>query len=210
MNTDPTRTTYNAFCSAYDFFNVKLFAGRLPRCLVTLQRSRIFYGYFAGKRFGSIDGVEVTDEIAMNPTHFRDRTVEDSLSTLVHEMVHLQQAHFGKPSRAGYHNKEWARMMRDIGLEPSDTGAPGGKDVGQKMSHYILAGGPFARACAELVSSGFALRYVELWRDEAVAKKKRDSKTKYTCPSCELNAWAKPDVRLTCYECEELMEEELG
>jgi hypothetical protein len=31
-----------------------------------------------------------------------------SLSTLVHEMAHLQQNHFGKSSRTGYHNKEWA------------------------------------------------------------------------------------------------------
>ena len=28
---------------------------------------------------------------------------------LVHEMAHLQQHHFGKPSRMSYHNKEWAR-----------------------------------------------------------------------------------------------------
>ncbi len=48
--------------------------------------------------------------------------------------------------------------------------------------------------------------YVELW-DDADARKSRKaksaSKTHYTCPSCELNAWAKPDVRLICGECNE-------
>lgn len=34
-------------------------------------------------------------------------------------------------------------------------------------------------------------------------KAKSASKTRYTCPSCELNAWAKPDVRLICGECDE-------
>ena len=39
-------------------------------------------------------------------------------------------------------------------------------------------------------------------------KKKAASKTKYTCPGCELNAWAKPDANLWCGDCEEQMEAE--
>jgi hypothetical protein len=111
-------------------------------------------------------------------------------------------------SRSGYHNKQWAAMMEVVGLIPSDTGAPGGRQVGQKVSHYIQDGGPFARACAELVSNGFDALYVELWRegDAAKRKKKSASKTRYTCPGCQLNAWAKPDVRLVCGDCEEAMQ----
>ena len=33
------------------------------------------------------------------------------------------------------------------------------------MSHYIADGGPFARACAELIRQGFDVLYVELWSD---------------------------------------------
>jgi len=36
----------------------------------------------------------------------------------------------------------------------SDTGQPGGKRTGQKCSHYIAKGGPFAIACAELLKTG--------------------------------------------------------
>ena len=103
--TDPTRTTYQGLTEAYDFFNERLFGGRLPRCLITMQRQKGAYGYFAGKRFGSRDGKEITDEIALNPAHFKNRTTEESLSTLAHEMCHLEQEHFGKPSRRSYHNK---------------------------------------------------------------------------------------------------------
>jgi hypothetical protein len=39
-------------------------------------------------------------------------------------------------------------------------------------------------------------------------KKKAASKTKYTCPLCDLNAWAKPDARLICGDCSEEMEAE--
>lgn len=206
MTTDPTRTTYQGLTEAYDFFNQRLFGGRLPRCLITMQRQRGAYGYFAGKRFGTRDGQEVTDEIALNPAHFRSRTTRASLSTLAHEMCHLEQDHFGKPSRKAYHNREWAGMMKAIGLMPSDTGLPGGKETGQKVSHYIEAGGPFDCACAELEKSGFAVRYVELWGDEQARKKKAASKTKYTCPDCGLNAWGKPEIHIVCGDCDERME----
>ena len=206
--TDPTRSTYDGLTEAYDFFNAQLFGGRLPRCLITMQRQKSAYGYFAGGRFGTADGAEVTDEIALNPAHFRSRTTEQSLSTLVHEMTHLEQHHFGKPSRNGYHNKQWAGLMHAVGLIPSDTAAPGGKETGQKVSHYIAGGGPFDRACAGLIQQGFAVRYVELWSDPAARKKKAASKTKYTCPNCAANAWGKPDIHLVCGDCEERMQPE--
>jgi predicted SprT family Zn-dependent metalloprotease len=209
---NPTQRTYKTLDDAYRFFNKRLFGGKLPGCLITMQRKASAYGYFAGGRFGSVDGKEVTDEIALNPSHFRERTTEQSLSTLVHEMAHLQQHHFGKPGRTSYHNKEWAQMMRAVGLIPSDTGAPGGREVGQKVSHYIEHGGPFARACAELMKDGFDALYVELWSEGAAAKRKKKaaSKTRYTCPECQTNAWAKPNVHLVCGECDERMEEDVA
>jgi hypothetical protein len=159
---NPTTKTYASLDDAFAFFNKRLFGGRLPACLITMQRSMAPYGYFAGGRFGSKDGREITDEIALNPSHFRERSTEQSLSTLIHEMAHLEQHHFGKPSRSGYHNKEWAGMMRAVGLIPSDIAAPGGKEVGQKVSHYIELGGRFERACSELVTRRFDPLYVEL------------------------------------------------
>ncbi len=211
---NPTAKTYAVLNRAFDFFNDRLFGGELPPCLVTLQRKNKAYGYFAGGRFGSKDGAEITDEIALNPSHFKSRTDKQSLSTLAHEMAHLWQHHFGKPSRNGYHNKEWAAKMHAIGLHPSDTGRPGGKETGQSCSHYIIEAGPYARAFAELAAQpDFSALYVELW-DDADARKKRKaksaSKTRYTCPNCELHAWAKPGARLVCGECDEPMAAEDG
>ncbi len=203
---NPTQRTYRTLDDAYSFFNARLFAKRLPHCLITMQRQSKAYGYFAGGRFGSADGTEVTDEIALNPTHFRTRSTEASLSTLVHEMAHLEQHHFGTPSRSGYHNREWARMMHAVGLIPSDTGAPGGREVGQKMTHYIEADGRFARACADFILTGFDPLYVELWQDRGTRQKKAASKTKYTCGGCGTNAWAKPQTALVCGDCKEAMD----
>ena len=108
---------------AYDFFNMGLFSGALPPCLITMQRRKGSYGYFSGERFhNTANHEEVTDEIALNPMHFATRTPEQVLSTLVHEMVHLWQHHYGTPPRKSYHDKEWAAKMREVGLIPTATG----------------------------------------------------------------------------------------
>jgi predicted SprT family Zn-dependent metalloprotease len=199
----PTEEAYTELQQAYDVFNARLFNRKLPPCLITLQRKNRTYGYFAGERWNHIAGA-VTDEIAMNPAHFASRSAAEVLSTLAHEMVHLWQHHYGTPSRNSYHNREWAARMEAIGLEPSDTGEPGGKRTGQRVSHYIREGGPFAQACAELLVSGFTISWRDRAREETSGKKKGKAgvRSKYTCPGCGLNAWAKPEVVLRCGACE--------
>jgi len=159
--TSPTQLAYGELQQAYDFFNQSLFGDRLPPCLITYQRKNRTYGYFSGDRW--LGGQKIADEVAMNPMHFPERSQAEVLSTLVHEMVHLEQYHFGQPNRSGYHNKQWAIWMERVGLIPSDTGEAGGKQTGQQMSHYIAPGGVFDKAFAELTRDGFRLS----WTDRA-------------------------------------------
>lgn len=201
----PTAQNYGAFNKAYRYFNDRLFDGTLPDCLITLQRKAKAYGYFAANRFGSTDGETVTDEIALNPSHFKNRSTDEVLSTLAHEMAHLWQHHYGSPSRGGYHNREWAVKMREIGLIPSDTGQPGGKQTGQSMTHYIEPGGQFERHCRALIDSGFNLPYHDLWNEASGKIQKARNKTKFVCTSCGAAAWGKPDLKIVCGDCDEIM-----
>ena len=91
--------------------------------------------------------------------------------------------------------------MRRIGLIASTTGSEGGKQTGQRVTHYIEYGGPFERVCRELIARGNEVRYVEL-SDPAVRKKKAESKSKYTCDQCRQNAWGKSDLKLRCDHCD--------
>jgi predicted SprT family Zn-dependent metalloprotease len=157
----PTKETYSELQLAYDFFNQEIFEGRLPHCLITLQREKRSFGYFQDKTFVSRSG-QTADEIAMNPRYFATRSIRETLSTLVHEMSHLWQEHFGTAkSRKGYHNKEWGNQMEKIGLMPSNTALPGGKKVGEKMSHFIIAGGLFDVACSKLLTQEFTLSWMD-------------------------------------------------
>ena len=207
---NPTSLTYASLTMAYDFFNMELFSGALPTCLITMQRRKGSYGYFSGERFqNAMNQEEVTDEIALNPMHFATRTPEQVLSTLVHEMVHLWQHHFGTPPRKSYHDKEWAAKMREVGLIPTATGETGGKETGQKMAHLIAKGGGFTQAYQRLLTAHPAILYADrVNAADTTRKKKLASKTKYTCPSCGLNAWAKPAAPLLCGDCHEPMHSE--
>lgn len=162
----PTTETYAELQRAYEFFNRELFNNELPSCLITLQRERRTHGYFSSQKFVHRESREVVDEIAMNPSYFSIRTIASTLSTLVHEMVHQHQYHFGKAGRRGYHNKEWAFHMERIGLIPSDTGEAGGKKTGESMDHYIADAGPFAVACKKLVTETFTLSWLDRFPPE--------------------------------------------
>lgn len=191
-----TRRNYERLAAAYAHFNARLFGGELPECLITFQRSRRARGYFWRDALQRRKGTRRVDEIALNPELFRsDRLV---MSTLVHEMVHLWQAHFGHPGRRGYHNREWAAKMRTVGLQSSDTGSPGGKETGEGMTHFVIADGPFAGAWGDLLATGFRLEW------EATPHQRGErSKVKYTCPYCGLAVWGKPGLskRVGCVRC---------
>jgi len=193
---DPTKRTYATLQAAWRHFNRTLFSNRLPPCLVVLQRRANAYGYFAHQRFEHRANQTTTDEIALNPKHFNRRPPDDTLSTLVHEMVHLKQYHFGRPGRGRYHNKEWADWMTAIGLEPSSTGQPGGKRTGDRVSHWIVQDGPFDIACRAFLAKQQGL----LWGDRPVRPGSGGRRAKYVCSDCGTAAWARPGVQLLCGE----------
>jgi hypothetical protein len=122
------------------------------------------------------------------------------LSTLVHEMCHVWQETYGNPSRRGYHNREWAAKMREVGLQPTSTGKPVGMETGQAVTHYILLDGRYTQAYTKLAATGFQLHWQSIsYAGQGSAKK--SSKTKFSCPECGQNAWAKPGALLICGVC---------
>jgi predicted SprT family Zn-dependent metalloprotease len=170
---------------------------------VTLQRHARARGYFSPERFTGRVEATAAHELALNPDTFTDRTDEEILSTLAHEMTHVWQQTHGTPPTRCYHDRQWATKMKEIGLQPTDTGEPGGKETGQSVTHYIVAGGPYSRAYAKLKATGFQLHWQSAPHDQEVRVKKAASKTKFTCPECGQNAWAKSDALLICGACYE-------
>jgi hypothetical protein len=122
-------------------------------------------------------------------------------------MVHVWQKEYGKAGRGRYHNRQFAAKMHGIGLMPSATGKPGGAVTGDHMSHYILPEGRFIICCCQ-----FLEQYRLTWESAIPLREESgpepdgeggntQTRAKFTCPVCGLNAWAKPDARLVCYDC---------
>lgn len=159
--TDPTTQAYAELQQAFDHYNTELFDGVIPRCLITMQREKRTYGYYSTRRFVHRADRITIDEIAINPAYFGVVPLLEILQTMVHEMTHAWQQHFGSPGRRAYHNKEWADKMESIGLMPSSTGQPGGARTGEKMADYAIEGGLFMQATDKLLANGFQVSWID-------------------------------------------------
>ena len=76
-----------------------------------------------------------------------------------------------------------AAKMKEVGLQPTNTGEPDGKGVEQNVTHYIIPSGVYAAAYARLAATGFHLN----WQSQPFSperKKKAASKTKYMPDVC--------------------------
>jgi predicted SprT family Zn-dependent metalloprotease len=200
-------TQFTILDGLYDYYNNNLFNGKLKSCMINMSRQRRENGFFISSNWkNAVKGGEKVHEISLNPDYL-DRPEIEWHSTLVHEMVHLWQNDYGKPSRTRYHNRQWAQKMEEIGLIPSSTGEAGGKKTGQNMTHYIPHTGLFIEAFNRLKEK--RLKYVPLPLLEPgknKASNKNANKTKYECP-CGNNVWGKPGLNLICADCSKTFEQ---
>lgn len=206
---------YITLDSAYTFFNKRMFGGKLPPLLITFRKKTKAYGYYWHEAIESRKEASPVSELALNIALFDGRTDKQILSTLVHEM---------EPSRSGYHNKQWAEKMKEIGLYPSNTGAEGGKETGQSVTHYVIEDGIFDKLYEELATEGISIDWQSSYEKKTVRLKKAKpepkggttggegddneddedntpvtkNKTKFTCPKCHANAWGRPSLKIIC------------
>ncbi len=216
----PTEEAYSDLLAAFTYFNDKLFGGRLSTPLITLARKPGMLGAFCPNRFQNRSG-DLAHEIILNPYYLKQRSDIETLSTLVHEMAHQWREECGPQNSKAqkpcgrYHDAVWADRMEEIGLMPSDTGKAGGSRTGARVAHYVIEDGPFEVTANLLIKSGYVIR----WGDRLTAEEKGTGvlpaasnapaqpakpkdRIKFTCPTCSLNAWAKPSAELKCVPCD--------
>ena len=130
-------------------FNAELFDATLPAPLFSIRRHMRTLSYFSAARWQHSSGDKV-GEIALRADLFDSNCLAALLLAIAQQQCHLWQHAYGRPSRPGYHNREWAERMRAIGLVPTVTGELGGASTGQRMASYPESGGAFLRACGTL------------------------------------------------------------
>ena len=157
FNLKPTLDFYSYLQSAFDFFNKELFDGKLSPVMFTITRKKRVCGYFRNDAWVTENG-QSCHEIAVNPAYFITASPLEIYQTIAHEQAHQYIHQYGKPSRNGYHSREWANLMIDIGLMPV---AKNGGVTGQAVGDKPIAGGRFERACIEFFKAGYKLALVD-------------------------------------------------
>jgi predicted SprT family Zn-dependent metalloprotease len=205
-----TTKNYKTLDDAYTFFNEKLFDNKLPECLITFQRRKVNkLGYFHSKQYHARDdNNNVVSELSLNPDSFYDRTDQEILSTLVHEMCHAWEIDVEKKNTGTYHDKHWGNKMELVGLIPSNTGKSDGKKTGIQMTHYINPEGKFIKVSTEFLENN-KLEWNGNKPVERIKKERNKTKFKFHCGECNQVAWGKEDANLMCGNCSVEMEIEL-
>ena len=104
--------------TAFDVLNAHFFEGALSRPIITIQSSPRAYGHCSVKEIWNT-GTEAAHEINLGAETL-DRPVENTLATLLHEMVHLYNIKQGvKDCSRGnaYHNRKFKVEAEKRGLK---------------------------------------------------------------------------------------------
>lgn len=212
-----------ALVESFDYFNERLFEKKLPRPMLIFARNKaIVGGYFAADKWVNDEGTEMVHEIALNANTMKEGDMLRFGVVLVHEMVHMEQYLEGKHSRAGYHNKEFVNRCYELGLQCTSENENG---TGQRVDSQMIEGGPFAEAMLTFPEDAIFPWIAEMLdadpndgngkgkgKDEGDKKggSKAGKRSKYTCPVCGLNVWAKAGAKLACLECDQVLIEAQG
>lgn len=183
-NPDMFKEFTDKLFEAYEYFNAEMFSNMLPICSITFgqvksrKQNSTVRGIYEPSVFATNDGDEtiIISNITINMPAI-NTSEKEILATLAHEMVHLWENEYGRPGKNGYHNRYWGESMKKIGLQPSSTGKPGGKEVGKQVSHYVIPNGLFDQVSTKFIEeTGFSIDFEYL----SSSQPKKESPKKYT------------------------------
>lgn len=168
--------------------------------------------------------------LALNPKYF-DRSNSEILATICHELCHVYENQYVHIARNGYHDRIWADLMQDCGLEPVYL-----NKSKTAVSTKITEGGVFEQLVEKftdengenffdiveysqeverktLIALGLADSDLEDDLPKAdnagkTIKKYNRNKVKYTCHSCGIKVWGKSGLNIQCNDCGEDFTEE--
>lgn len=196
----------------YRELNHDKFNGELEEPVITIQSTPRAYGHVTVGKVWKIDGQEEQFRYELNiGAGTLDRPIENVVSTLLHEMVHIYHLQNGIQdcSRGGtYHNKKFKEKAESVGLII---------DYDKKIGWSITS--PSEELIEYIISKDWQdirINRNEYGRLPAVGKKgtstgspstdgtdgkKPSSTRKYVCPCCGASVRATRTLSIVCGEC---------
>lgn len=211
-STQPTVSQVRSYVKAFDCLNIELFDGNLPQPMLLLTRNaNVIGGHFLHNKWKDENG-NLTSEIAINSNILYVADINQIMGVLIHEMIHFSQHIRGTQGRKAYHNRDFARQCHSVGLTPKSPNSE--SDTGQTITTTVDPGGKAHVAIANMpddavfpwLSSDCGSPDPNNPSDRPPTDNGNSGKrSKYTCPVCGLNAWAKPGVKIDCHPCDQVL-----
>ncbi len=189
-----------ALQAAFNAINRDFYNGELEKVIITVKEGRKegTLGTFCTAKDWIQNGKE-RHEINISANYIGSRTVEQTITTLMHEMVHLYnfQNEIKDTSRAGvYHNKKFKQTAEAHGLNIEFN-----DDIGWSLTTPAETTKKWIKDNIPIKAFGI---YKQVEEREGKPKPKQ-SMVKKVCPCCGNIARVTSEFKLICGECNEEM-----
>ncbi len=192
-----------ALQAAFNAINRDFYNNELEKVIITVKE---------GKKKGAFGWIETAKnwkqngkdrhEINISADYIGERTVEQTIVTLMHEMVHLYNIQNGikDTTRSGkYHNKNFKQTAENHGLEVEQI-----SDIGWSRTTATPQTAKWIANKIPIKSFGVYKQIAD--KDPKGGGKSKQSYRKYICPTCGLIVRATKDCNISCLDCGKQME----
>lgn len=192
-----------ALQAAFNAINKDFYNNELEKVIITTKegRKKNAYGWIEVNKNWQQNG-KARHEINISVDFLGERTVIETITTLMHEMAHLYniQHEIKDTTRSGlYHNKEFKKTAEAHGLTVSRM-----EKTGWSYTEASANTISWIKDNITIKSFGVFKRTAE---DESGGKAKtKQSYRKYICPDCGLIVRATKECNIACMDCAAQME----
>lgn len=191
---------------AFNAINKHFYNDKLEKPIITVKegKKKNAYGWIETSK-NWIQGKTERYEINISCDYIGERTVAETISTLMHEMAHLYniQNEIKDTSRAGiYHNTKFKETAEAHGLQISYN-----EHIGWSLTRLTEETEKWVNENINI--KGFSVYKLTKEKISKGTAKPKQSMRKLVCPCCGLIARVtKPNVKLLCVKCNEELKEE--
>lgn len=182
---------------AFNVFNRVYFEGKLPKVAITIQSAKC-YAYITTSKVWT-DSQDRYFEINLS-AEYLNRNIENVLSSLLHECVHLWNMIHGRKDTSNgnrYHNQVFRKEAEERDLIISYD-----KSIGWSITT------PSERLIQVIKDNGLYenIDHARITKDtQENTIRKKSSTRKYICTCCSTNIRATKNVNIICADCMALM-----
>lgn len=190
-----------ALQAAFNAINRDFYNGELEKVIITVKegKKKSAFGWIETTKNWKQNGVD-RHEINISADYIGERSVVQTITTLMHEMAHLYNLQNGikDTTRSGiYHNKEFKKTAESHGLKVEQV---------DKIGWSLTTATPETKKwIAENVPIKSFGVYKKAKEKDPKSSRTKQSSRKYVCAKCGLIARLTKEAAIMCVDCKEVM-----